>query len=482
MTLPSAPSLGERLGPRTLRLALIALWAYASVVLLFQERIAGVAVGFAVLAVVFATGCVLIAALTRARFVRRLVPPSRMLDVGLLLLLVVIALPAFDLVLAMRHNRARAAAQAAVASDVRQRDGHLWHGELFPRLYFPPGEGIMLYKPDVRLSGETFGEAYSTAMLASRTMADSVLERRRLSYFIGPHGLRELEALAASRIFALGDSFVFGYATDEGKTWPDVLGAALGEPVFNLGVSSTGPRAHLELLKFMLKTYGDSMHVRHLLWMIFEGNDLENSYGPLEPDAAPGPSLFDGTVVEALLSLPARLKQQSVLQRWRRGELALATRSEPFGQFRIDGVALTTPLFHSPRWGYRIFYRADIDAAISSREYLLSHPNRPLLDQTFREMQALSRQSGFKVTVILAPSDARLYGPAFDGFPAVSGPHFIDYVAKLAGDLGFTVVNLLPLLEPFAQKELLYYRDDHHWNVRGNSVVAGLIRAAIAEH
>jgi len=112
-------------------------------------------------------------------------------------------------------------------------------------------------------------------MLASRILVDFVLELRRLSYSIGPLGLRELEPLSRSHIFALGDSFVLGYATDEGRIWTDLLGAALGEPVYHLGLSSTGPEPQLLLLEYLLSMHSDSMRVRQLLWMIFEGNDLE---------------------------------------------------------------------------------------------------------------------------------------------------------------------------------------------------------------
>jgi hypothetical protein len=98
-------------------------------------------------------------------------------------------------------------------------------------------------------------------------------------------------------------------------------------------------------------------------------------------------------------------------------------------------------------------------------------------------MNELSKKFEFQVSVIIAPSDARLYGGAFDGFPTLSPqPYFIDYVVRLAGDMGFSVVNLLPLLQPFAEQELLYYRDDHHWNVRGNRIAAQLIAATLTRH
>jgi hypothetical protein len=407
-----------------------------------------------------------------------------MLELGIASLALLVALLAGDLLFAIRDNWIRAGSERLIASDARTHDSTLWHGELYPRTYRPARENFRLYKPNVRLTAETYGERYVPAMLASPTLVRSVLERRHLSYYIGPEGLRELEPLAKSRIFALGDSFAFGFATDEGKTWPDVLGASLGEPVYNLGVSATGPKAQLELLKYMLRTHGGSMQIRQLLWTIFEGNDLENSYAEtpdVEDSPADRPTLLRGTLLEPFLSVPARVRSGSVLAKLVRGELTLAASAARAGQYNVDGVDLPVPLFRSKQFGYRLFVPADMEAATRSRGYVLNHPHRPLLDRTFGEMRDLGRQAGFAVTVVIAPSDARLHGPAFEGFPTLSAePHFVNYVASLSADMGFSVVNLLPLLQPFAKNELLYYRDDHHWNVRGNAVVAQLLASALA--
>jgi len=95
-----------------------------------------------------------------------------------------------------------------------------------------------------------------------------------------------------------------------------------------------------------------------------------------------------------------------------------------------------------------------------------------------REVQALSQQAGFDVTILLAPSDARMYGAAFDGMPRLSAePSFLNQVNAMARELGFKTVDLAELMRPYASREMLYYRDDHHWNERGNAVAAQLIAA-----
>ena len=459
------------------------LWAYLSAAFLFEVIVGGLRIGLIGLAIIFGIGCAVIAAIPRIRLVTRIVSPAHMLALGLTCIGFTLALVVADVTLAVRDNLTTNREEALIGIEGRTSDPTIWHGELYPRQYAPTRRNFRLYKPNVRVTGATFGERYVSSMLKSRTLAKQVLERRPLSYFIGPDGLRELEPLSESHVFALGDSFAFGFATDEGKTWTDLLGRSIGAPVYNLGVSATGPRSQLELFKYMLETHG-SMHVQRLLWMIFEGNDLENSYDEfLSDEAGPPRSPFDGTLLEPVLSVPARLKGTSVLRRLVRGNLAFSNGSHLYGQYEIDGQALPLPLFHSKKFGYRFFVPADMTAATQPLDYTMNHPNRARLDKTFQEMQTLSQQQRFNVTVIIAPSDARLYGDAFEGFPALSAkPYFASYVADLSRQMGFSVVNLLDSLRPFAQTELLYYRDDHHWNERGNAIVSQIISQALGQH
>lgn len=483
--LTAGGSIAERAGPAVLRFAALLVWWYVAIVFLYGESIGPIRFGAALTGLVLVAGSLVVAAgVSAAR--RSAFLAKRMLDVGLLAAGGLAVVLAADIGFTVMENARRRGAEATIAPEVRETDPRLWHGEIFPRSYYPTDRAFTLFKPNVRVEGYTYGEYYTPAMLASATLVDSVLERRPVSYAIGPHGVRELEPLGTSRIFALGDSFVMGYATAEGRIWTDLLGAALGEPVYNLGVSSTGPRLQLDLLRHFLAAHGDSARPAHLLWMLFEGNDLENDYAEQRatgPAGAPR-AWLEGTILQPVAALPGRLKAQSVLRRLVHRELSVAAPAATRlgGRIEIDGVRLATPLYHSARWGYRLFSPPDVERATKPRDYVLGHPHRPLLDRTFEEMRELSERHGFRVTVLMAPSDARLYGPDFENFPRLSdSAHFTGYVMDLARKQGFKAVDLLPLLRPYAEREMLYYRDDHHWNARGNEVAALVIRQALAE-
>jgi hypothetical protein len=133
-------------------------------------------------------------------------------------------------------------------------------------------------------------------------------------------------------------------------------------------------------------------------------------------------------------------------------------------------------VYFSGALGPRLFYRPYIERAGQPESYVRDHPNLPALERTFSEMATLSRTHGFRVSVVLAPSAARLHGPYYDDFPPLSErPHFLDLVGELASDEGFQVINLYALLAASADQELLYFHDDDHWNLLGNQRAARLI-------
>jgi hypothetical protein len=142
----------------------------------------------------------------------------------------------------------------------------------------------------------------------------------------------------------------------------------------------------------------------------------------------------------------------------------------------VDGIKIHFPLYHSKQHGHRLFNPYDTNRATFPRSYVFEHANWPRLVETFHRMRTLSQKHDFPVTVVLVPSAARIYGRYFEGFPKLSdAPHFLNEVAQLASDTGFGVFDLVSPLQRRAETELLYFRDDHHWNLQGNRLVAEIL-------
>jgi hypothetical protein len=366
--------------------------------------------------------------------------------------------------------------------ETRVGDTQTWVGELMPTPYFLPERHVWLYKPGQTVQAAVYGEHYYPALLKHPLLRDSVLELRTLDFQIDAYGLRNREGPAGARLFTLGDSFCLGFGAPQSAVFSERMQAALGEPVYNMGVAATSPTQQVELLDHLLTTHPAAFRPEHLLWLVFEGNDLDESVTLASPLPAASKTLgeiFAHTLVGDVARIPAILREQSAIRLLTSGRLALrdfGARDEGENHYELDGSTLAYPLYRSPKFGPRLFRRAYLENATQPASAVLEHPNRERFDAAFERMQTLAASNGFQVTVVSVPTDARLYKDAFDDMPPITQePHFIRHVEQLAQRAGFEHVDLNALLAPFAENELLYYRDDTHWNERGHQVVADLL-------
>ena len=72
------------------------------------------------------------------------------------------------------------------------------------------------------------------------------------------------------------------------------------------------------------KEGGWGFKIRHLLWMIYEGNDLEDNYETLRAAEEHAlRDLFAGTVLEHLLMLPLTTRDEAIINKLQNGQIRL---------------------------------------------------------------------------------------------------------------------------------------------------------------
>ncbi|HNP29426.1 MAG: hypothetical protein KC592_06285 [Nitrospira sp.] len=460
------------------------VWLYFALVLLLGRSIGGMSVGLTFIASSIPFVASLVFILIRYVMHRGLIKSQQILTVSLGLILSLGSLIIADIAYSLYLN-SRAFEKPHIENS-RQYDPAFVGGELYPRRFFPTDENFWLYKPNLSVKGTHYGHFYHPELMQSPILAKSVFELHQFSCSIDQHGLRNTTPMGQADVLALGDSFTFGWAMDREKSWVGLLEHAIHRPIYNLGIDGASPKQELELLKYLLRTQEPSMRIRKILWMIYEGNDLEGSYESERPKPS-SPSytnqLFKGTLVQGLITIPSLIKEQAIITKLLNGDVALrfpTFQARDYNPYVIDGIRSWFPFFQSPVLGPRLFYPKYIEEAQQPLSYVLHHPNTPHLNQVFREMALLEKEFSFQVIVIIVPTGERLHGPFYENFPPISAePHFIDYVSKVSESLGFQTLNLLSKLKPYADNELLYFRDDSHWNQRGHELAAEIIRSEV---
>lgn len=454
------------------------LWAYILCVGFLDETIAGFKISITHVAMAALAGFVFFGILFTWASKRNVFAATTIRDTALGVSTVVLGLVVLDVGYSVFMNWSR----PAVTAVSRHSDPNTWIGELYPELYFPTDKNFRLHKPGRSISGSHYGDMYRPSLLASPLLSSSVFSKKHVTISINDDGFRETTKPAGHKILAVGDSFTFGWGVDHDRTWVKLLERSIGEPIYNMGMQDSSPKQEFLLLEHVIDSQKLDFRGGLLLWMIFEGNDLEGSYDELHPVQKP-PSLFGrlfkDTIIETLWSIPAKVRQESVVARFRDGRAefsGLESEDRTKKHYAIDGIPSPFPLYVSHRFGPKLFIPEQLRGAQRSKQDVESHPNRLPLQKTFEQMKSLAQRAGFQVVVIIAPSDVRLYGAEFEDFPSLSDTsHFNILIAQLAGRHGFEIVDLQELLRPYAMKELLHFRDDDHWNEQGHVAVADIL-------
>lgn len=452
------------------------LWVYILCVGFLNETIAGVKISITYTIIAALAGFAFSGMVFTLIQKRRAFATTAIRDTSLGVSAVVVGLVLFDVGYSIYLN----SSQPRLTANDRHSDPNTWVGELYPELYFPTGKNFRLHKPGRGITGSHYGDMYRPALMASPLLSSSVFSKKHVTISINDDGFREETPLEGHKIVAIGDSFTFGWGIDQDRTWVELLERSIGEPVYNMGVHDSSPKQELLLLEHVIDSQKLDLRGGVLLWMIFEGNDLEDSYDDLHPvqkSVSTAEGLFKDTIIETLWSLPFNIREESVFTKFKDGRAEfLGLSTEERNHYVIDGVTSAFPLYVSRRFGAKLFSCDQLLGAQRSERYVESHPNRLPLQKTFERMASLAQREGFEVVVIIAPSDARLYGAEFEDFPSLSDKSYFNILTtRLAEQHGFEIVNLQESLRPYAMRELLHFRDDDHWNEQGHVAVADIL-------
>ena len=309
-------------------------------------------------------------------------------------------------------------------------------------------ELLVHHPPDSHFSGARRGG--ELALQYEIPAGDETLYRWDLSY--DHNGFRNDRDLKTADIVVIGDSFVEGMTVPYAGIVTSLLAALQRKVVANLGQGSYGPQQEL----IVLRRYGLPLGPRTVIWMFFEGNDLQDAvnYRQTMTQRAIGP--WRGFKARSF-TWNAFLK----LQRTLTPKVPGAQRA---GLFRTaDGTAVTVYFGFRPQ--------------------RLTGRNPEGLEETtaaLAEAGRLCKAQGSRLVVVFIPTAFRAVHRFCQFRPESECRNWVvndmparlqRAVASISSEIGY--LDLTPSFEAAAKSGLLpYYRDDSHWSEEGHRIAA----------
>jgi lysophospholipase L1-like esterase len=302
-------------------------------------------------------------------------------------------------------------------------------------------------------SGETYGDIAHLLDVpdARRYTFDVRLDR---------NGFRNATDLDRADIVLLGDSFIEAGLVPDSDHVGTRLAAETQQVVANLGNVAYGPRHQLVLLR----RFALPLQPRTVIWLFFEGNDLQNI------------ATYDSLVnVAGREAGAAPWRDRSFSRNTLVQFMRIAGNPRPSAVRRSGVVRL--PDGTSER-AYFLYGLTPVD-----------EERRQRLDQLagiLREAHALIATAGSRLLVAFVPVKYRVYedalsekGPIMEQWPGNDMPARVEQIVRsISPDIGFLDLTH-PLRDALRAGALPYFADDSHWNSDGHRATAQALARAL---
>lgn len=326
------------------------------------------------------------------------------------------------------------------------------NADWLPRDRIADPELLHIGRPNTHFAGSAMG---GNSLLEYR-LPQSTLTRYQWDVTYDDKGFRNPPGLRAADIAVIGDSYVEGMTVSREQLMTSELAKFEDRTVANLGQSGYGPQQEL----IVLKRYALPLRPRTVVWMFYEGNDLQ-----------------DVEQYDRAIHHPEGFWPGFIGRSFTRNALArIYHLTKPPGM-KSSGIVVTSAD------GPNVFY-FDRQSAFSATSLTAATlRDISITSQIFREAYEICAGRGIRLVVAFIPTAFRAVKP-FCRFPAESScrnwvlndlPDRMRHAAASASpEIGY--LDLTPALSKAAGEGILpYYRDDSHWTEAGHRIVAGAL-------
>ena len=270
-------------------------------------------------------------------------------------------------------------------------------------------------------------------------------------------------------IVALGDSLTFGYGVADDRAWPQMIGRGWPEVrVVNLGLIGAGPQQYLRVYE----TFGRKLRPRLLLVGLFPWNDF-----------------WDAAIFDRWLKSGSQCNYLAwrdfgrdmgikCTGSWKSNRTLLAHRSYLYRLVMLARAAAQDLLtMKTETFRFEDGRRMELDVgrfATKVREAQSDRREFHLVLRALQEMDALAKNDGTKVLVLLQPSKEEIYLPLLgESIPDPSAP-----LREALTRSGIEYLNLTPVFrEQAAKGTKLFFEVDGHPNDAGYALIADTVLA-----
>jgi len=318
------------------------------------------------------------------------------------------------------------------------------------------------YEANAHLRTRTFGD------LAAVSGNEVAREYREERFVTDAYGFRN-EATGRPDVILLGDSFGVGTGTSQERTWGTLLASQYGWRLYNLSVGGAGPWGEYINLSIEIGRLREKDAGAVVLWALFTGNDLDDAcYGMLSPAELPwnsGWATFERTWELFRSHSPVRRLVDRTLDP-RAASDKVIVRRLPDGR----------PLLFSRDYAQRMN---------RTLEDVVRLPNYACVEAVMGAMNKLAERQRLRVTVLVLPSKEEVYDRFLDRHRASRVSGFSLAFQDLSRRNGMDFLDLTPYFVEQSQRlleesgELLWWRDDSHWNERGHALAASLVHSRV---
>ena len=345
------------------------------------------------------------------------------------------------------------------------RDKLYYRPEGYHKHRWPEMPALARYDTNVRYSGVNYGD------LAAVSGLREARDPRPVEFITDSYGFRNAnyDSSQALDLIMLGDSFGAGVGTTQDKTWCSLLASQFGLRTYNLSMDGTGPWQEYMTLKVELPrlNYGPGTTV---VWALYVGNDLQNPEGH-------DPQLTQRNGWLGRMKVRAKsFFRRSPLKLFVDRIIAVANPAE-------SSTGVVSKKFLNGR--DVLFFEPFEAASLRTREQVTKHRDFGVYQSVLDSMKALAEREQLRMAVVIIPTKEEVYSWLLhDHLPWTSDPTpsaFAAITKEESLKRGFSVLDMKAgLIDSSAQAfvtsgQMLWWRDDIHWNVRGNALAAGLV-------